>query len=282
MKYFWIKSILIATMLSAYSFGYPVNFEVDEFNRLKLALLKVTNQAATLNDAAQTPFYIIVLTRGGKSPLSELDSGATTSKSSEIHRIISELFNTPNTLPTQASRTEGEIPQYLDRSLGIVVFNEYFFSGQTPMDSSLEADLGHQFSDISPRYIFAINSLTLSQGGHFQEANSVPIEPQGKASLHPVNLIGLATNPKYPNLLTEIQSGQPQSDPLVETREQVPSGSSQNQIRRGQAITNRTVFWNNQVPVAQYCKNTYALESGTEIRKGASYFIGYQTIMAPP
>jgi hypothetical protein len=262
-------------MLCGDILAYPIGFDAPAFEGLKLALLQSRNPRATADIASETPFHVVVVTQLQKYALS---SDATTGQIPQITSILEEILTkaSPTKLP-QEFKYRGTIPAR--NSLGIVVFNEYFFSGPSPMDSRQEAAIGRQISQTIPNYVFAITSLTQSQTGTFQDSNSVSIQPAGKASLQPINLIGLSKTPKYPDLLSHVIGGKASLAPLVSTGAQAHYGSSQIKPLSGQAITNRTIFWYNGEPVAQYCKNTYHQECDDEIRKGASYYIGYQTIM---
>jgi hypothetical protein len=160
MRYFWIKSILIVNILCGYGFGYPIGFDEAAFNNLKWELLKRRKPGSPEELATQIPFYVAVVTRTGKEQLTN-----------EQFEVLSAIFHgiimnrTPMGIPTE----QGAIPADIKSSQGIVIFNEYFFSGKSPdlgtiPSSQHETVIGQQLSKICPRYIYAINSLTRSPG----------------------------------------------------------------------------------------------------------------------
>lgn len=284
MKYLWIKSILIVTVLCGDIWAYPVNFNVQAFNALKLALLKSTNQAATAEQATQTPFYVVVVTRKATT---QLDRAIV----SQIREILSALINgaTPPTTRLSAQSiqsTEGTVPTKIKNSLGIVVFNEYFFSGKSPMDITQEADIGTSFSVIRPGFIFAINSLSCSQGD-FLNGEEVPVPIDSIHHITPSDLKGISDQETHKNYLMgcgyDVPSSQAPLQSLVDITQALNTNlAMRTPAIRPETITNRTIFWHDTGPAAQYCKNTYQEDCDVLIQQGFNYVLGNPTKTIEP
>jgi hypothetical protein len=274
------------TILCGYSFGYPIGFNEPAFEELKLALLKSTQITATAEQARNTPFYVIVLTRVNNTPLSPQSIGG-------IREILDNLLQKENLerVPDKLSSILDKILKSLGigitdeilKSLGIVITNEYFFSGKSPMDSAQEAQIGTSFSSISPRYIFAINSLTRSQGQFDSPSlarREVHLPTNNLLTFPPTNLIQAAakiTHPNYLGNLSSIFSGKRLDPPAaVNSLVQISTNLGNQLIPEGIAgtITNRTIFWYHGIPGVQWCKRTYAMECDKEISEGYQFVLG--------
>jgi hypothetical protein len=265
-----IKFIFIAAVCSCHSYGHPPHFNQEQFYNLTTSLLeKLPQNEQQVTQAS--PFYVIVVTRSGTK---EISKGVQ----SQIYDILNRLITT---------KQQNVIQLDLTKSLGIVVFNEYFFSGKLVQGTSSatsenEACIGKNFSEISPRFIFAINSLSCSKSGTFLTGRSVPLNSETEFPISPENLLRLANSPTYPNYLGAYYN-KPIQAPLV--RFGLDIEKIQKNIHSTCApysqydITNRTIFWQNGIHVAQYCKGIYEVECDTEIERGAYYFLGDQEIV---
>jgi hypothetical protein len=259
-------------MLCGYSFGYPIGFNKPAFEVLKLALLKSMDASATAEQASRNPFYVIVLTRQHRNPLDNIIIR-------HIHKILTSLIHNSNEPVPNIQQTAGTVPTDMTTSLGLVITNEYFFSGKQPMHSGREAKIGEKFSRISPRYLFAINSLVQIQDLHTTTI-AVPIIGVNAELFTQQDLIRRAkstTHANYMEQFSQIYWEVPGAEALpLQSLVEIPPDLQKihAQAASFDSITNRTIFWHNSIYQTSYCKNTYQSECDDEIMKGKLYCLG--------
>ncbi|MDR1034910.1 MAG: hypothetical protein LBL32_03180, partial [Holosporales bacterium] len=201
------------------------------------------------------------MTRHDRAPLSPKNLAA-------IQMMVKALLGTGSIARYgTGAKQEGSIPPDFSNSLGIVVFNEYFFSGQSPMDSRQEAAIGINLSSTRPGYIFAINSLSKSEEwndksmGLFTTQGAVPWQVGNAIICAPSELQVITTiknQTNYSGHFWDIYSngpfvpeGPPQSrvkiqPSVLESLENRPRSPN------SKIIVNRTIFWHNRLPELSY------------------------------